>query len=448
MGTLLAFTVVEPAAGQLRIHKATRDRDVYAQSPSRYEVVERTTPLAERIYVEREAGVTISLDQVSSVMAAKRSGDLTGQSRGAYLDYTVTFVLERDAEATLTKFLAGYPRQMIEADVRLAGTRLGVTRLWSDPRWTRYVTVDLEERSLDQIKSMLRPVERNLTWTSQRGSGRSGVLLVALALLGSALVAGLALHLRRQNPMWLAVGAYAIAWCAILMLGLIIRFAYAAGYVPARPAQCLEDLVIVAVLLSVPLAMVKGTWSASLRLKKGGQSGSQLVAMGIGAVALNGAVANVISVTTRTPAATVDGTISVGPMWNVLVLGVLYTAAIEIFFRGYIQARLRERCGAVVAIVAASAFYVLFSRTARSAIEGVYFGYLTEKTGSVRAAIVTHVVSNVAWDLYREIVWREMMESQPSSLPAGWAALFVVMFGACLFWLVRTPSQPGPGPAE
>lgn len=82
----------------------------------------------------------------------------------------------------------------------------------------------------------------------------------------------------------------------------------------------------------------------------------------------------------------------------VVVLGLMAGAAEEVFFRGYMQARLRMAWRAGPAIVATSAAFGLLHlewiHAAMAFVLGLYLGALTERAGSALPAIVCHVVNN------------------------------------------------------
>ena len=82
----------------------------------------------------------------------------------------------------------------------------------------------------------------------------------------------------------------------------------------------------------------------------------------------------------------------------VLVLGVMAGAAEELFFRGYMQTRLRAAWPPSAAVIVTSlAFGLLHMEWVHASMAfalGLYLGVLTERTGSALPAIVCHVVNN------------------------------------------------------
>lgn len=81
------------------------------------------------------------------------------------------------------------------------------------------------------------------------------------------------------------------------------------------------------------------------------------------------------------------------------LIGVAGPVAEELFFRGYMQTRLRERWGAWPAILIASAAFGLLHMDLAQGITagalGIYMGWAVEVTGSIRPAIFAHVANNV-----------------------------------------------------
>lgn len=82
----------------------------------------------------------------------------------------------------------------------------------------------------------------------------------------------------------------------------------------------------------------------------------------------------------------------------VVVLGLMAGAAEEVFFRGFMQTRLRMVWRAGPAIVVTSVAFGLLHmewiHAAMALVLGLYLGALTERAGSALPAIVCHVVNN------------------------------------------------------
>jgi membrane protease YdiL (CAAX protease family) len=86
-----------------------------------------------------------------------------------------------------------------------------------------------------------------------------------------------------------------------------------------------------------------------------------------------------------------------------LCAGLFAGVGEELFFRGFLQTRLRQRWGVWPAIcVTALAFGILHYDPVHSVMAfgmGVFLGWLVERTGSIRPAIAAHVLNNTAWIL-------------------------------------------------
>jgi membrane protease YdiL (CAAX protease family) len=81
-----------------------------------------------------------------------------------------------------------------------------------------------------------------------------------------------------------------------------------------------------------------------------------------------------------------------------LVIGLLAGTGEELFFRGYMQTRLRQRWGAWPAILVTSLLFGLIHldpwHTPLAAGIGVTLGWITELSESIRPAVLAHVVNN------------------------------------------------------
>ena len=84
-----------------------------------------------------------------------------------------------------------------------------------------------------------------------------------------------------------------------------------------------------------------------------------------------------------------------------LVLGLLAGTAEELFFRGFMQTRLRQRLGPWPAIgITALAFGLMHFdplHTPLALLLGLFLGWITELSGSIVPAMVVHVVNNAVW---------------------------------------------------
>ena len=158
-------------------------------------------------------------------------------------------------------------------------------------------------------------------------------------------------------------------------------------------------LVLTVTVVSQPFA------AAALRLVPGRETGPALAAAVLGMLALGQMLDSVTMLiglghrgsmpAIRKALTGIEG----GELFAaVVVLGLMAGAAEELFFRGYMQTRLRMAWRAGPAIVVTSVAFGLLHlewiHAAMALVLGIYLGVLTERTGSALPAIVCHVVNN------------------------------------------------------
>ncbi len=84
---------------------------------------------------------------------------------------------------------------------------------------------------------------------------------------------------------------------------------------------------------------------------------------------------------------------------SVTVVGLLAGTAEELLFRGFMQTRLTARWGPVASVAVTSVFFGLahFDAVQGSAamLLGIYLGAITEWSGSLRPAILCHILNNI-----------------------------------------------------
>jgi membrane protease YdiL (CAAX protease family) len=121
----------------------------------------------------------------------------------------------------------------------------------------------------------------------------------------------------------------------------------------------------------------------------------------------------------------------------VMVLGLMAGAAEELFFRGYMQTRLRQRWAAPLAIAATSVCFSILHfdpsgvHVVLAFALSLYLGFVAELTGSALPAIVCHVVNNVVYTLQTALAGTVTDTGTNLVLALAGAALFV----AVIAWL-------------
>ena len=158
-------------------------------------------------------------------------------------------------------------------------------------------------------------------------------------------------------------------------------------------------LVLTVVLVTQPLEL------ATLRLMPGRESGADLAAAVLGMLGLGQALDSAAMLAglgrqgslpaIRNALTGIQG----GELFGaVVVLGIFAGGAEELFFRGYMQTRLRGAWRSAPAIVATSIAFALLHmewiHAAMALVLGVYLGVLTERTGSALPAMVCHIANN------------------------------------------------------
>ena len=253
---------------------------------------------------------------------------------------------------------------------------------------------------------------------------------------------------------WRVFATYLAAVAAILLTtGLAIealRSAYPdvpdSALMRTLPGLLAGSLAASSGLLLTLLLIVRPLDASRFRLLPGWETGTALLVMVLGLLALGQALDSatvVLGLADRGALALIrqvlEQTRGPGLFGAVVVLGLAAGAVEEIFFRGYMQARLRERWSPPAAVLASSsAFAILhvdvsFVHVGLALALGVYLGFVAELSGSTLPAIVCHVANNAAFTLQTAlglaVVGRE------ANLKA--ALVSAVLFVACVVWLRR-----------
>jgi uncharacterized protein len=206
-------------------------------------------------------------------------------------------------------------------------------------------------------------------------------------------------------------------------------------------------------LLLTLLLVVRPLDPARLRLRPGWETGPALAVMALGLLGLSQALdssAALLGLGDR-------GTLGIfrqvlertrGPdlFVAVLVLGVVAGVAEEVFFRGYMQAGLREHWSAPAAVLATACAFALLHfdvttvHVTLALALGLYLGFVAEISGSTLPAIVCHVVNNVVSTLQTALGFGVLgRDANVIAVTVG-----VAVFVACVLWLWRVAARPTP----
>jgi len=210
-------------------------------------------------------------------------------------------------------------------------------------------------------------------------------------------------------------------------------------------------------LLLTLLLVVRPLEPARFRLLPGGETGSTLLAAVVGLLAL-GQVLDSLTVllgldsrgSLQLIRRLLEGTTGPDLFGAVVVLGVVAGASEEIFFRGFMQSRLREHWPPAAAVMAASASFAALHVDV-SAVHmvlalalGLYLGFVAEATGSTLPCIVCHIVNNVVYTLQTALGFN-LVGWRPNLIAV---AVGAIVFVVCVLWVARTPAPAPPAPAE
>lgn len=119
----------------------------------------------------------------------------------------------------------------------------------------------------------------------------------------------------------------------------------------------------------------------------------------------------------------------------VAIIAGLAPVAEEVFFRGYVQTRLRRRWGSAWAIgitaLAFGAFHLDPIQSPVAMVIGVALGYVADRSGSIRPAIVCHILNNMLAVMVTKLP--ESQHDQSTSWPAFAAGIIVSASGVMWF---------------
>lgn len=264
--------------------------------------------------------------------------------------------------------------------------------------------------------------------------------------------------------LWPVFVAYVAAFVGIVAASVLAAVLVGDLYPELSPRAALEGLpgliagglAASSVLALTVLVAVRPFQPAALRLLPGRERGRDLVAMIVGTLALGQALdsASVLTGMANEGAMAMIRSALLGvtgpDLFNaVLVIGVVAGAAEELFFRGYMQSRLRARWPAWAAAVTSAACFGLLHLEWRHAllafVLGLYFGTITELTGSALPAVACHIVNNVLFTVLTATVGLVGdVQTNVVLLLFG-----LIVFAACVVWLrwslAGAPPPPAPG---
>jgi len=272
---------------------------------------------------------------------------------------------------------------------------------------------------------------------------------------------------------WPVFAMYVALLCIVLSITRAADRAVAERYASFSTTVIVSEVAFSILVLGLLLG-TNAFVPNRLRLTAGRQTWHQLFVMLVGSLAAERVVRSLINIgsqggdppSPRMSFAAAD-LMRLNSLWEiplvvsiVLVMAFVVTAE-EIFFRGYMQGRLRERLGPAWAVAITSTCFGLGHSVslegAGAVVGGVYYGYVTELSGSIRPAILCHLVYNVFW----KVLWRvaphlvvfgsagelatTVINKLLTSMDIGgvstnvvWLAVGGTVLAGCIVWLRQT----------
>ena len=241
-------------------------------------------------------------------------------------------------------------------------------------------------------------------------------------------------------------GIFAASGVAILALKAMFPDVADQALLQSLPGLIAGSLASSTALVLTLLMIVQPASPAALRLLPGWETERALAVMVVGMLALGQLLDSLVWLVgwgERGSLVFVRRVLetAVGPdlFAAVLVFGLIAGVAEEIFFRGFMLARLAEHWGGPRAIVVSAACFGVLHvdpngvHMALAFVMGLYLGFVVERTGSTLPAIVCHVVNNVVYTL-QTALGATLVDRSTNAVVA---AACVLLLLACLAWLRR-----------
>jgi uncharacterized protein len=268
--------------------------------------------------------------------------------------------------------------------------------------------------------------------------------------------AGLTLEERPSRP-WHVFATFLAAVGGVIVAAEfaleLLKSAYpdTVDLLSSLPGLLGTSLAASSALLLTLLVVVRPLDAARFRLLPGWETGTTLAVMVLAVLALAqalGAGATLLGLDDRGPLELIRRVLEQtrGPdlFGAVLVFGLGAGVAEEVFFRGYMQSRLREHWSPSAAVLATSSAFAAVHfdpsgvHTVQAFALSLYLGFVVELSGSTLPSIVCHVVNNVVAIGQTALGFAVMGRDVSVILVVAGTAVFV----ASVLWLRRAvPDQ-------
>jgi membrane protease YdiL (CAAX protease family) len=203
------------------------------------------------------------------------------------------------------------------------------------------------------------------------------------------------------------------------------------------------------VVLTIPVVAARPWTAERLRLRGGNPTALATITVTIGLLAASSAVDALVTISGLHGHGSLGLFLKVlrdargtGLAAAILILGGLAGVAEELFFRGYLQARLAQRWRPWTAIVVTSVCFAVMHfdwvHTPFAFLIGLWLGFAAERTGSLIPVMVAHVVNNslstvfAAAGISTERTWPNVIV----------AAISIAVFAVCARQLARAHPRP------
>jgi membrane protease YdiL (CAAX protease family) len=249
---------------------------------------------------------------------------------------------------------------------------------------------------------------------------------------------------------WPVFVTYVVAFVTIILFSLVAAVVVRSldpdvpvrGLLQGLPGLIAGGVASSLALLLTVLLVERPLVLARLRLVPGREQGRHLLVMVLGVLALGQSLDSLTMVSGlgRQGAMAVirdllDDARAGELLAAVVVIGLLAGTAEEVFFRGYMQTRLRESWGSLRAVAVTglcfAGLHLEWLHASLALALGLYLGFITELAGSALPAIVCHVVNNTVFTLVTALAGTvERLDVNLALLVGG-----IVVFAACVAWL-------------
>ncbi|HXG16623.1 MAG TPA: CPBP family intramembrane glutamic endopeptidase [Calidithermus sp.] len=221
-----------------------------------------------------------------------------------------------------------------------------------------------------------------------------------------------------RSRLWGVLAVYLLAFLGVVAFSVVAAAALKAANpdVPdpelfdGLPGLLAGGLASSAALALTVVAVTRPLNAQRLRLQPGRETGRDLAAAIVGTLALGQALDSLVTLAglgqhgaLAVIRRALEGADGPALFAAVVIIGILAGGAEEVFFRGWMQTRLREHWPPGRAVVVTSLLFGLMHlewlHAALALALGLWLGFVTEQTGSALPALAAHVINNAVFTL-------------------------------------------------